>query len=684
MAACGDDGLHTEFTTNGDFLAVVGDNGPEPFYVKGVNLGVGIPGTYPGELALDRETYLRWFSRMREIGVNTVRIYTLHHPAFYEAVFEFNNFRPHDPLYVLHGGWLDEDNPTGGLDLHDLTEPFDTSIEEVIDAVHGNADIEHRLGRGFGHYEVDISRWVIGYIVGREVHPGEVITTNRNHGSETSYQGRYLDIENATPTETWITQRLDHVLSYEAERYGESRPLGFSSWPTLDPINHPTEPHYFDESDDGEEVRAGEDDAQIDITKIDFTRAPAGLFASYHAYPYYPDFVYRDPNYINATDHIGPNNYVGYLRDLKTHYDNMPLLILEYGVPSSWGNAHLSPPTGLSHGGLSEIEQGDGNARLTLNIADADCGGGAMFAWMDEWWKLTWVVAHRTYPIQRFPLWIDVLSPEENFGLIAYDLPPPVYNRWPTGTPEALENGELAGPVTTLDVDVDAKFFHLRLALERPLVAGDNIEIAFDTYADELGETVLPSGRNGTSRAEIALDIRYPDSAQVYVTEAYDLFGFAKGLATDAQKAQSTATDGAPWKPWLWVSAEPAVSDTQEFQYPLILSDEGKLDIRLATEPAGTRDSIRASDSHVDISIPWTLLNFSDPSLRHVVHDDLTTQFRREALVSDGVRVSVFSGDSEFTTQRLRWSTWDTAPATIEREKPAMQAFADALANIPE
>ena len=68
------------------------------------------------------------------------------------------------------------------------------------------------------------------------------------------------------------------------------------------------------------------------------SRNPAGWFASYHAYPYYPDFMLYDPGYDRARSREGRSNYFGYLKELKRHHAGMPLVISEYGVPSSRGN----------------------------------------------------------------------------------------------------------------------------------------------------------------------------------------------------------------------------------------------------------------------------------------------------------------------------------------------------------
>ena len=188
--------------------------------------------------AIPEWEYVRWLALMSAAGVNAVRVYTLHYPRFYEALVEHNRYWP--TIYVLHGVWLDEDNP--GFDLTDMTDDFDDRIRETVDAVHGDAVIDHRYGMAYGDYQVDASRWVIGWIIGREVFPEEVLTTNTIHGDDTSYAGDALCVDDGSPTETWATERLDTLVAYERETFGVERPVSFSSWPTLDPLTHITEP----------------------------------------------------------------------------------------------------------------------------------------------------------------------------------------------------------------------------------------------------------------------------------------------------------------------------------------------------------------------------------------------------------------------------------------------------------
>ena len=49
---------------------------------------------------------------------------------------------------------------------------------------------------------------------------------------------------------------LDEAVSFEAQNYSVRRPVSISSWPTLDPLTHPTE------------IYTDEDKASFDIDKI--------------------------------------------------------------------------------------------------------------------------------------------------------------------------------------------------------------------------------------------------------------------------------------------------------------------------------------------------------------------------------------------------------------------------------
>ena len=157
----------------------------------------------------------------------------------------------------------------------------------------------------------------------------------------------------------------------------------------------------------------------LDAVKMRATPAnPAGSFASYHAYPYYPDFLVLDPGYARARSPGGPSNYFGYLRELVEHHGDMPVMISEYGVPSSRGNAHVQPQ-GWNHGGHSEAEQAEIDARLTRDIHASGAAGAVLFEMIDEWFKKNWIVIDFEQPLERNRLWLNPLDAEQNYGIIA-------------------------------------------------------------------------------------------------------------------------------------------------------------------------------------------------------------------------------------------------------------------------
>jgi hypothetical protein len=172
-------------------------NGSEyiPFFIKGINLGVAVPGTFPGEMAATMSDYSKWFKEIKDAGFNCIRVYTLHFPRFFEALNSYNKANPQNPLLFLQGVWLEEELPGYKNDLYFLSNAFRQEIEENIDCVHGNRIIPSRVGKAYGSYTTDISKWCLGYIIGREVYPIEVNTTNALNSLIDKYEGHYFIIK---------------------------------------------------------------------------------------------------------------------------------------------------------------------------------------------------------------------------------------------------------------------------------------------------------------------------------------------------------------------------------------------------------------------------------------------------------------------------------------------------------
>jgi hypothetical protein len=103
--------------------------------------------------------------------------------------------------------------------------------------------------------------------------------------------------------------------------------VAYTTWPTLDPLHHPTEATAQEE----EAIRRALGDPELipireydnDGVAVDPSlhlpteRFRAGVFAAYHAYPYYPDFLILEESFARATSSFGPSRYLGYLQALK-------------------------------------------------------------------------------------------------------------------------------------------------------------------------------------------------------------------------------------------------------------------------------------------------------------------------------------------------------------------------------
>ena len=182
------------FTTVSDKEILVDTgNGMEPFEIRGVDMGVGIPGHFATDYAIDKETYLRWFRMIKDMGANCVRVYTLLQDDFYDAVWEFNHDNP-DPLYIIHGVWIDDYVLYSHRDAYskDFLNEFLRDSRILVDMIHGNKRFSLGEDLGSGSYTKDISPWVLGYILGVEWEDTTVAFTDHMQEERDSYEGKYM------------------------------------------------------------------------------------------------------------------------------------------------------------------------------------------------------------------------------------------------------------------------------------------------------------------------------------------------------------------------------------------------------------------------------------------------------------------------------------------------------------
>ncbi|HZI76120.1 MAG TPA: hypothetical protein VFD73_19285, partial [Gemmatimonadales bacterium] len=275
------------------------------FYVRGVNLGVALPGRYASEFPADSARYAGWLDTLSAMHANTLRIYTILDPAFYRALRGWNLAHPNRALWLIHGVWA-ELPPKQNFRDSQWNADLRKELARVVDVIHGAASIPPRPGHASGHFDADVSSWVLAYIVGREWEPFAVKSFDATN-PVSSFSGRYLRTIDAPAMDVWLTQQCDFMLEHEAQTYNALRPIAYTNWPTLDPLRHPTEATTAEEAawrkrtgrrSVGTKLEYENDAVSLDANLVSTTDLnPAGWFASYHAYPYYPDFVFLDPQY---------------------------------------------------------------------------------------------------------------------------------------------------------------------------------------------------------------------------------------------------------------------------------------------------------------------------------------------------------------------------------------------------
>ena len=620
--------------TEGTEFRILKDGQWEDFEIKGVNIGSGEPGQWSTDFDIDEESYYRWFGYIQEMGANTIRVYTIQADEFYNAFYAYNQGRD-EPLYLIHGVWVNDYVQNSHMDAYD-ERFFDTLIEDcrtLVDVLHGNKKIS--LGRyasaGSGTYHHDISPWVIGYILGVEWEGQTVEFTNQNYKDRpeyTSYTGKYMYTdEDASAFESLLCRVGDKIIEYETERYKQQRLVAMSDWPTTDPFVYP------------EKVRQYLSKcAEIDVEKILCTEHfLSGQFASYHVYPYYPDYLsyvtdwtpYGIDAPLDFVDEDGRlNTYRAYLTALTNHH-TMPVVISEFGVSTGRGLAQKDANTGRNQGHMSETEQGDAIVECYEDIVASGCAGCCVFSWQDEWFKRTWNTMY-AIDMTRNPYWSDYQTNEQYFGLLSFDPGEDRCISYVDGDISEWTESDIVvqGENSSLSMKYDERFIYLLIYKKELDFEAETLYIPVDTTPKSgsnfcRGENLL-FDRNadfiirihGKEDSEILVQERYEALRSTYSRYVYGFGAYYKENIPDVDSPEFVGIDMILKMSHFHLMDDPtALGET----FPT-----GQLRYGNANPESDAFDSLADFihyGDYIEIKIPWQLLNFADPS-KMAIHDD--------------------------------------------------------------
>lgn len=606
---------------NENKFEILKDNKWQQLVIKGVNMGMGKPGSFPGEAAITEDEYYRWFEQIGEMNANTLRVYTLHPPGFYEALKRYNENHK-EKIYVFHGVWINEEKLEETLDAFEPENlnDFQEEMKTIVDVIHGNKIVEPKQGHASGVYRADVSEYVTGWILGIEWYPDMVENTNKQYASIGDYNGNYFETKDAQPFENWLAQQMDYITKYEVDQYHYIRPMSFTNWVTTDILDHPAEPH---ENEDKVSV-----DPNVIYTKNEMNKT--GEFASYHIYPYYPDFFNFDESYLNYTDHRGKkNSYAAYLADLHDAH-RLPILVAEFGVPGSRGLTHENP-FGWNQGYLSEKEQGEILQSLFEDIMAEKLLGGLVFTWQDEWFKRTWNTMDYDNANRR-PYWSNAQTSEQQFGLLSFDRNKiKVDGNAEDWTSKPLYQKEKG--MKALYVDHDERYLYIRLDYD-PTLKGDPLFLL--DVVPEQGNYSIKGLDNLSFSNGVDFLINLKES-RLKVDAYYDFFTYHYGHELNMIKAgPKPANNSGEFSTIQYALNKELLLPQQNKVLPFSSYETGVLKEGNGNPAAKDYDSLADyyinDEGMVEIRIPWLLIQAKDPSQKEFIGD----------IYKDGLEASKF------------------------------------------
>ena len=454
----------------------------------------------------------------------------------------------------------------------------------------------------------------------------------------------------------------DKVIEKETEEYKWQAPVAFSNWITTDPLIHEDEPH------------PDEDLVTVNFENVKYKSSfNPQMFLSYHIYPYYPDSLNYQRDYLAYKDETGKiNTYEAYLKDLKSVH-SLPILVAEFGVPTSRGKGHESV-MGYDQGFVDETRQGEILMDLFDSIYDCNYAGGLVFSWQDEWFKRTWNNVNFDVPDDR-TFWSNAQTTEQCFGLMAFD-PGKTASACYTDGDVSEWNSEK--PVSeTEDGSVymksDEKYVYFMIDTRNYNFDSDTLFIPIDTIDDQGNDHYSDYNITFDKQADFVIVINGKDNSRIVCDQYYDAFTYQYGVQYkmfNVPKDIETINTGKFSKINMCFGYELQIPTTKQkvgFKY----FETGKL-IYGNGDPKSddylSLSDFTYKDGKIELKIPWQLLNVMDPPKKMIMDNFYEAQSITPADF-EGFKVGIGKSGKIELTGSYNYKKWDV-PSFHERLKP--------------
>ena len=671
------DGISRSAVVDSQFFYVFENEKWKKEFIKGVNVGAAKPGYFPGELAITKEEYLSWFTKIGEMNANSIRVYTTMKPEFYDALYEYNE-KAKNKIYIFQGLWINEEKSEEYRDSYKMMKEIQSDSKNLIDVLHGNCILPQRRGFASGTYTKDVSPYVIGWILGTEWSPEVVEGTNANNVNKLKYEGKFLYTENSSPFEAFLCEMGEYIINYEMEGYNTQRPLAFTNWLSTDMLSHPNE---ADEREDAVSVNTEHIKAK-DTYKN-------GLFASYHIYPYYPDFMSHEKDYGSFKDKSGKlNPYKAYLKDLKKEH-TVPVLVSEFGIPASRGISHENVISGFNQGNIDEKTQGEMDSKMLQDIYDENYAGGIVFSWQDEWFKRTWNTMDYDLPDRR-PFWSNPQTNEQEFGLMAFD---PGKEKSKCYVDGDISDWKEDKPLVEdennkLYMKSDEKYVYFLVSLNNYDSIKKKIIIPIDSIKNQGNSNFIQYNTTLKRDSDFVIVIDGKENSRILVDSYYDSFyyTYSKSNLIPKNAKYEKKNSGTFNSMYLCLNRKMFLPEEQK-EIPFSKFETGKLtygDGNPEHKEFNSLSDYFINGNNIEIRIPWQLLNVMDPSSKMIMNDLYISGIK--PIKTEGIYAGLIQLEDGKTLKNTEmklysWNEWDM-PEYHERLKPSYYILKDAFGKI--
>lgn len=674
--------------TEGETILIKQNDEFADFEMKGVNLGSAIPGKWSSEYAIDAETYFGWFEQISEMGANTIRVYTVQSEAFYQAFYNYNK-QSETPLYLLQGISVNDYMQFSHRDAFDdnIAKALADNCLTAVDVIHGRKKIQlsRNADSAAGSFQRDVSDWVIGYVIGIDWEPSTIAYTNEKYREAAlSYRGAFLyATAEASPFEIMLANVGDRLIEYETNKYGHQRLIAFQHNPSTDPFTYPEEI-----------ARLYGKYAKINVANIASTEQfLAGQFAAYHVYPYQTDFLCHIKDFsafgLDQADVCyhedgSLNDYRTYFCMLNAYYD-IPVVITEFGVSTGRNVEHEAVDSHGVYSKVSEQEQGIALAGCWEDIQKAGLNGGCVFSWHDEWAKRS---QNTLYAINenRSPYWSDYQTNGQYFGLLSFDPGEEKsvcyvdgdVSEW-NDVDAVVKNGDLS-----LSVQYDEKFVYFLVEKKNLDLSKDLLYLPID-ITHKTGSNYSKSHHVGFDReADFLLVVNGTENTRLLVQKRYEALRstYSRSISgIDTYQQENTPDKNSPEFVPINTLVEKKTVSEDPFKRTIDSPVEtGKLLYGNANPESAAFHSLAdfcAAGDHIEIKLPWQLLNFADPS-KMEIHDDYYDGNYGVAYINiDRMYVGVGTGEDRISLNKIKLKGWGNKVTYHERLKNSYYIIQD-------